>query len=379
MSNINKEQYYTYNEIRQQPDTWIKEYGNIVSAKAVICSFLSRYAGKGYEVIFTGAGTSAYIGDMLAFMFTGLDFTSYRAVPTTDIVTHCGSFFYPGRKVLLVSFARSGNSPESVAAVNLVNKSGAEVAHIFITCNEEGHLAKIASDSDNTLLLLLPPETNDLSLAMTSSFSTMAMSCLMAFHAGEIEAQKNPVYNAAETLRAAMAKYESAIEAVAGKEFHRAVFLGSGPLKGIAEESHLKLQELTDGAVMCTFDSFLGFRHGPKAVVKNDALLVYLLSDDLHVRKYEIDLIRQINAGNRVAAQILVASEPVKIEGIDFDAEIVINPDSLATGIYGNVSYVFVAQLLGFFKSVSCGLSPDAPSKSGNIHRVVEGVTIYDI
>ena len=195
----------------------------------------------------------------------------------------------------------------------------------------------------------------------------------------DIENQKEAVYNAAETLRVSMDKFEAAIEAVAAKDFHRAVFLGSGPLKGIAEESHLKLQELTDGAVMCTFDSFLGFRHGPKAVVKNDALLVYLLSDDLHVRKYEIDLIRQINAGNKVTAQVLVASAPVKIEGIEFDAEIIMNPDSLNTDVYGNVAYVFAAQMLGCFKSIASGLSPDSPSRSGNIHRVVEGVTIYDI
>lgn len=374
-----KVQYYTYREIKQQPDTWTKEYGNILSEKERISGFISRYADSGYEVIFTGAGTSAYIGDMLAFLYKDLKFVSYRAVPTTDIVTHCGSFFYPGKKILLVSFARSGNSPESVAAVNLANKSGAEVAHIFITCNAEGHLAKIAGQSDNTLLLLLPPETDDKSLAMTSSFSTMAMACLMAFRADDIENQKEAVYNAAETLRVSMDKFEAALEAVAAKDFHRAVFLGSGPLKGIAEESHLKLQELTDGAVMCTFDSFLGFRHGPKAVVKNDALLVYLLSDDLHVRKYEIDLIRQINAGNKVTAQVLVASTPVKIEGIEFDAEIIMNPDSLDTDVYGNVAYVFAAQMLGCFKSIASGLSPDSPSRSGNIHRVVEGVTIYDI
>ena len=138
---MDKVQYYTYREIKQQPDTWTKEYGNILSEKERISGFISRYAGSGYEVIFTGAGTSAYIGDMLAFLYKDLKFVSYRAVPTTDIVTHCGSFFYPGKKILLVSFARSGNSPESVAAVNLANNSGAEVAHIFITCNAEGHLA----------------------------------------------------------------------------------------------------------------------------------------------------------------------------------------------------------------------------------------------
>lgn len=373
------EQFYTYREIIQQPEVWLKEYDSIVSHRKEISDFIGRYAGKGYEVVFTGAGTSAYIGDMLVYLFSDLRFSAYRAVPTTDIVTHGRSLFIPGRKILLVSFARSGNSPESVAAVNIANASGAEVAHIFITCNADGHLARIAGDNPhNTLLLLLPPETNDLSLAMTSSFSTMAMAAIMALHADNIEAEKEAVENVSSNLRKALEKYVPALEAVAQKEFHRAVFLGSAALKGIAEESHLKLQELTDGAVMCTFDSFLGFRHGPKAVVKEDALLVYLLSDDPHVRKYEIDLIRQVNSVNKVAAQVLVSSEPVDVEGVDFDVHVVLNPDGLETDGYGYVPYVFVAQMLGFFKSIFYGLSPDAPSKSGNIHRVVEGVTIYE-
>ena len=344
------EQFYTYREIMQQPEVWLKEYDSIVSHRKEISDFIGRYAGKGYEVVFTGAGTSAYIGDMLVYLFSDLRFSAYRAVPTTDIVTHGRSLFIPGRKILLVSFARSGNSPESIAGDN----------------------------PHNTLLLLLPPETNDLSLAMTSSFSTMAMAAIMAFHADNIEAEKEAVENVSSNLRKALEKYVPALEAVAQKEFHRAVFLGSAALKGIAEESHLKLQELTDGAVMCTFDSFLGFRHGPKAVVKEDALLVYLLSDDPHVRKYETDLIRQVNSVNKVAAQVLVSSEPVDVEGVDFDVHVVLNPDGLETDGYGYVPYVFVAQMLGFFKSIFYGLSPDAPSKSGNIHRVVEGVTISE-
>jgi len=44
---------------------------------------------------------------------------------------------------------------------------------------------------------------------------------------------------------------------------------------------------------------------------------------------------------------------------------------------YGAVSYAFVGQMLGMFKSVNIGLCPDSPSISGNISRVVEGVTLY--
>ncbi|MEF2791286.1 MAG: hypothetical protein U0N09_00870, partial [Alistipes dispar] len=155
----------------------------------------------------------------------------------------------------------------------------------------------------------------------------------------------------------------------------RAVFLGSGALKGIAEESHLKLQELTDGGVMCGFDSFLGFRHGPKAVVKEDSLLVYLVSRDPAVRRYEEDLIRQIDANNRTAAVVAVSAEPYAVGGVSFDLNVVLGGGD--TGVYGCIPYVFTAQLLGYYKSLDRGLNPDSPSVSGNIHRVVEGVTIY--
>ena len=40
---------------------------------------------------------------------------------------------------------------------------------------------------------------------------------------------------------------------------------------------------------------------------------------------------------------------------------------------------VVPAQILSFYKSMKLGLSPDAPSVSGAITRVVEGVQIYDL
>ncbi len=379
------EQFYTYREIRQQPDVWLKEYASILSRKDEIVKFIRRYLEDGYEIYFTGAGygkaaTSAYIGDALAFAFAGTVFSDCRSVPTTDIVTDYRTFFPEGKKVLLISFARSGNSPESIGAVKIANKVATGIAHIFITCNAEGELARMASGSpENTLLVLLPPETNDVSLAMTSSFSTMVMSCLMLAEMDSADSVGEKVAAVSRLTAAAMDKYEGVLREIAKRPFKRAVFLGSGFLKGIAEESHLKLQELTDGDVMCTFDSFLGFRHGPKAVVREEPLLVYLLSDDPYTRQYEIDLIRQIDGNNRAVAQVLVSADDVQIDGVEFDARIVLNEEKAELGNYGYVPYVFVAQMLGCFKSVDLGLSPDAPSKSGNIHRVVKGVTIYDI
>lgn len=368
--------HYTYSEIMQQPLMWQREFDRITADRKQIETFVNRYIDGGYEVIFTGAGTSAYIGDVLEVAVADTIFRGARSVATTDLITHPTAYFSPEKKVLLISFARSGNSPESMGAVTLADSiCGDNIAHIFITCNEKGRLAQIAG-RENCLLLLLPPETDDKSLAMTSSFSTMLLTALLLANIRDLEAQEAPIHSLVKHASGVLEKYDSAICGIAARDFSRAIFLGSGELKGIAEESHLKLQELTDGGVVCSFDSFLGFRHGPKAVVNGQSLLVYLLSGDPAVARYEADLIRQINSNNHVVAMVAVSPGPVGIPGVDFDLNVVLG-DASAQGIYCCIPYVFAAQLLGYYKSLARGLDPDAPSVSGNISRVVEGVTIY--
>jgi len=213
---------------------------------------------------------------------------------------------------------------------------------------------------------------------MTSSFSTMLLTCLMLSNINAIEAEKDAVEATALNAQYILDNCTKAIEEIAGRGFERGIFLGSGPMKGIAEECHLKLQELTDGAVVCKFDSFLGFRHGPKAVVKSTSIVVYLTSDDELVQRYERDLIRQIDGNNKLTAQVIVAAgKAVEVEGVNPDLQIVMPNGSAKTGIYGILPFVLVGQLLGFYTSIAHGLCPDTPSVSGNISRVVEGVTIY--
>ena len=157
------------------------------------------------------------------------------------------------------------------------------------------------------------------------------------------------------------------------------MFLGSGALKGIAEECHLKLQELTDGAVICKFDSFLGFRHGPKAVVNDKSLVVYLMTDQERVQRYERDLVKQVDANNKPVAQIIViAGNKPELPEVKADLVVQMPYGYKENDFYGIVPFVLVGQLLGYYASVAHGLNPDAPSVSGNIHRVVEGVTIYE-
>ncbi len=366
--------YYTYKEIRQQPEVWKKAYASILARKDEIKAFLGRY--KDYSIVLTGAGTSAYIGDALQTALHKSSFKGARALATTDIITYPDFYFDSSSKVLLVSFARSGNSPESLGAVKTVEKYVTNVAHIIITCNSDGELARMKGE--NVLTILLPPETNDQSLAMTSSYSTMYLACSMIANIDVLDTHKGMIDTLAACVQEAMDRSEEDIRNLARKSFMRAVFLGSGTLRGVAEESSLKLQELTDGQIMCTHDSFMGFRHGPKALVNDKALLVYLLSPEDRVNQYETDLIRQIKGGCGAQSYALVCRNvPAGLDTSYMDVCIETHLPDGFPGFYGGVAYVFFAQMLGFYKSLEYGLNPDSPSVSGNISRVVEGVTLY--
>ena len=365
--------YHTYKEIKQQPRVWKAACEIVLKRKNEISAFISKHVGSGYSVVVTGAGTSAYIGDALECTLRETALKGATAIATTDIITAPEIYFGKDSKVLLISFARSGNSPESIGAIKAVEQTAGSVAHIFITCNAEGELAK--RQGDNILCLLLPPETNDLSLAMTSSYSTMFLVCAMIANIADIEKEQAYVCTLADAVEKAMKRYEDDINHIAQLPFQRAIFLGSGALKGVAEEARLKLQELTDGAIMCAFDSFLGFRHGPKAVVHEDSLLVYFVSPDPKVRRYEMDLVKQISAHNKVTATVAVCQKDHGLKDMDLLVELGIPEDMPAR--YSSVGFIFVAQMLGCFKSINVGLCPDTPSVSGNISRVVEGVTLY--
>ena len=368
--------YCTYKEIMQQPQMWQKEYELLMDRREEIENFISKYIDLGYEIIYTGAGTSAFIGDILEEALSGTRFRGACSVATTDMITHPYSYLSNDKKLLLISFARSGNSPESLGTIRIANSICNDIAHIYITCNAEGELAKSA-DKTNTLLLLLPPETNDESLAMTSSFSTMLFTCMAISNIKILESQRSMIESLVKKSTEALSLYDEKIKSIASKSFERAIFLGSGEKKGLAEESHLKLQELTDGNVLCVMDSFLGFRHGPKAVINEKSILVYLFSSDPDVLRYEIDLVKQVNSNNKVVAQIAVSGEKVNIPGVTFDLEVILGCDEKQNGIYSSIPYIFTAQLLGYYKSLNMGFNPDSPSLSGNIARVVEGVTIY--
>ena len=369
---------HTIREIEHQPRMWMETFRIIDARKADIERFAAvNRITRDTRIVLTGAGTSAFVADTAACLFMRDGFGKARSVATTDIVSAPECFLSPEDR-LFISFARSGNSPESVAACHIAGKFCKDARHLIITCNPDGCLAREA-DPEKDLVIVLPDGTNDRSLAMTSSFTSMLIACLLCKNVRNLAAEK-PRLEAAAAFASRILEDDvtDALRGLTAKNICRAVFLGSGALKGIACESHLKLQELTDGQIMCSFDSFMGLRHGPKAVVNERTLVVYLMSDDPYTRRYEVDLIGQVGAENRPAGQVIVSLAPSGIsEGIDLEINAPVSEDLLA-GEYKYVPFVLAGQILGYFFSLSKGLDPDKPSVRGTISRVVSGVKIYE-
>ncbi len=162
--------FNTAKEIYQQPELWIKTLEIIEANKDNINKFIDeRLKKEKIRVVFTGAGTSAYVGEVVIPYLNKRKEYIFEAIPTTDIVSNPESYFKKHIPTILVSFARSGDSPESVAVYDLANKLIDDISHIFITCNSKGKLAKMSEENENALLLLMPDKSNDLGFAMTSS------------------------------------------------------------------------------------------------------------------------------------------------------------------------------------------------------------------
>ncbi|MGQ9617010.1 MAG: SIS domain-containing protein [Spirochaetota bacterium] len=370
---------YTPLEIQSQVELWDDTFKRI--KKSEISSFIDIIIAKRDAVlILTGAGTSEFIGYCVEGLFRKNLKVPTNVFSTTKIITIPDQTIIKGRPYLLVSFARSGNSPESTGAIKIANATSELVNHLIITCNSKGELAKLGRKMKNTLLITLSGRTNDRGLAMTSSFSNMVIAAQALSFYQNLEDYYNALERIIKAGKNVLETSPETIKEVCSLNFSRAVFLGDGANYGTAIESHLKLQELTSGKVMCAFDTFMGLRHGPEAVIDNHTLVVAFMSTDPYVRKYEEDLLSELKEkGLGLALMVCTDRKNEKIRGVsdfilEFDPGKSLNLDDDLTPPV----YVIAGQLLGLFKSLNLGLKPDSPSETGVIHRVVEGVKIYD-
>ena len=359
----------TYTEIFAQADTWEEVYGLYEERKADIEKFLANF-DKDTKVIFTGAGTSEYVGNIAQdYLKTHGDF-DFESIATTDLVSAPYLHFKKDQKTLLVSFARSGNSPESLAAVKLGEQIVDDFYNLPITCAHDGKLAVNLKDDPNSYVFLNPAITNDKGFAMTNSFSSMLLASLLIFDSS-LENKKDLVEKLAGIARETYARAEE-IENLVNFDFERVAYLGSGPLGKLTKEARLKILELTAGEVVTIFDSSMGFRHGPKSFINDKTLVVSFVSSNEYTRKYDLDVLDEIKADG-IAPKIIAVTN----EDVDRDYQFILKSEGVRDA-YLAVAYIVIAQIISLITSLRVGNTPDNPSKSHTVNRVVKGVTIHE-
>ena len=372
----------TAKEIIQQPDTWRESVKNLIKNKIEIKSFIDSFLSKKeFRIILTGAGTSAFAGEVCEPYLTSLLNKRVEAIATTDLVASPKSYFIKDIPTLLVSFARSGNSPESVHAVNLANQLVDDLYQIVITCNENGKLAKNTVNDEKSLLLLMPPQTNDLGFAMTSSFTTMVLNAMAVFNIDNIENFSSDVDKLSNSVNDFIENNIEKVTSLSNEDFERIVYLGSSTSKGIARESALKVLELTAGKVNASYDTPLGFRHGPKSVVDDETVSVIYISNDEYTRKYDLDLAKEMLA-HKKNDKVVIVGDNIE-EDILNKADYVFNVENINYNVENKVllplQQIIFGQMLSFLKSVNLGITPDNPCPTGEVNRVVQGVILHEL
>ena len=357
----------TEREILQQPGVWREAAETIARRRGELDAFLAPLLARpDLRIVLTGAGTSAFIGEVAAPFLTGRLRRRIDAVATTDLVADPVELLAEDVPTLLVSFARSGDSPESTAATALADRLLADVHHLVLTCDPSGALHRAHADRPDSFVLEMPGRANDEGFAMTSSFTSMLLSALLALGG---EADVEPLAAAAEWVIG----QREAIEALAVREPRRIVYLGSGALTGLARESALKLLETAAGRIIAVHDSSLGFRHGPKALVDDGTFVIVYCSGDPYTRAYDLDIAAELRATIGDDAVLTVAGGTVAGDAFalpDLDGV----PDALLA-----LPFAVFAQLFAFHTSQHYGVTTDDPFPGGTVNRVVQGVTIHPL
>lgn len=375
---------WTGQEIRQQPGLWREVAADVTARRSASEAFLRPLLTRpDLRILLTGAGTSAFAGEILAPGLTRDLRRRVDAVATTDLVSNPREYFAEDLPTLLVSFARSGDSPESVAATRLADECLSECHHLVVTCNSLGALHLAHAGSPRSLVLAMPPASNDRGFAMTSSFTCMVLTALLTLRRSAPDAVV--VERLAVAAEQVLATRATDARELAGRGHRRIVYLGSGALKGLARESALKVMELTAGEVATWFDSPLGFRHGPKSVLDPGTLVVVYVSTDPYTRAYDLDMVRELRGSATGGVLVVTATPPAEVAEVA-DATWLVPVGAVGDGAVGAVgdaeaSLVFVlcAQLLALSLSTALGRTPDNPFVSGEVNRVVRGVTVHPL
>ena len=368
---------YTSQEIAHQPIMWRKLSTYLKESKQEIANFLGKVGPlENVRIVLTGAGSSGFVGRAVGGFVAQTIGINCEPIHTTDICSAPEMYLFADKPTLLISFARSGNSPESVGAVEYARKVVKNLYEIAIVCDGTSKLAVATRGNDKGLVLVMPEGTNDKGFAMTSSVSTMILAGFATLCHGKIDAITSDILMLADQVEKTGIDMAKAAKACAEMGMERAWYLGSGPLMALVQEGALKMMELTNGAVVAGHNNAPEFRHGPKTVMNPKTVTIHFVSNRAFTQKYDMDLLNELYSqrdGNKVVA---VYDSATSVNS-DLAVPYYVNAYAVSADVAAGMQGLVFMQMLSMYASLALGVTTDNPSPSGLVNRVVQGVTVY--
>jgi len=277
------------------------------------------------------------------------------AVPASEVLLFPDLVLNGSAKCQPILVSRSGHSSEVVRAARYLEHTR-NIRTLAISCTKGHPLEEISAST----IHLLPADEK--SVVMTRSFTSMllGLQSLAAFLAGRKEIT--------EGLRRLPAGVQAILDSVNPRiqEFVQArtfadyVFLGQGPLFGIASEGQLKVKEMS-----CSYAQVfhtMEFRHGPKAIVGPETLITFLLSETGYAPEREV--LEEIKELGGTTLVITNQADAAARKQADFLVELKLeSPECVRLA-----AYIVTCQLLGLYTGLKKGYDIDRPR---NLARAV--------
>lgn len=344
---------YTLVEILSQPLCWRNVLSDLEQANTL--RTVAQEFSNVSEWIFIGCGSSYYVAQSAAASMTALTGKRAQALPASELLLFPDLTLAGKENFLPVLISRSGRTSEVLRAAEMLRAR--RIPTLGISCAPRQTLEKLV----NTAIIM--PRADEQSTVMTRSFTSMLMT-LQALAAtigqkhGFIAAQQTGVTKAAEEILRSLPQRASAF--VTEHDFEDYVALGQGALYGIACETALKLTEMSVSYAQ-SFHT-LEFRHGPKSIVSERTLLVFLLSESGYAS--ELEVLEEVKALGGTTLVIANRAEERARKAADLLLELNADvPEASRLPLY-----LLAGQLMGLYTGLESGLDPDNPR---NLSRVV--------
>lgn len=335
---------FSFGEISSQAGSWQSAIESALARREALLALVRKNAAR--RIIFIGCGSTHYLAQYAAPFFQSVTGFPCRAVPSSELCFQTDTVVASGELPLLVALSRSGETSETIMAVEKMRRRGSDA--LAISCYDDTGLSAVSS------LTLSIPAGREESYAQTRSFAGMlvAVQVLAALAADDVtflgEIQQLPSLAGGIIERAK----PLARDVGANEAYKRISYLGSGALYGLAGEATVKMKEMS--LSIAEAYHFMEFRHGPIALVDDEHLVVALLSDA--VRDYEVAVLRDLRQRDAHVLAISNADDGLRAE---FDAVFALGT-SLSEAARA-VLYLPMLQLLAYYRSRGRGLNPDRP------------------